>query len=63
MKDRAYDKNRVVKIDGENHEFYKNKSGEVIVHHKSGKDYNLGKESISEGVRDAKDWHKRNPGT
>jgi hypothetical protein len=62
-KDRAHEESRVVKIDGEAHEFYKNRKAEVIVHHKNGKDYNLGKESLSEGVKDAKDWHKRNPGT
>jgi hypothetical protein len=62
-KDRAHDKKRVVKIDGENHEFYKNDKGEAIVHHKNGKDYDLGKESIPDAIKDAKDWHKRNPGT
>jgi hypothetical protein len=62
-KDRAHDHRRVVKIDGKNHEFYHDSKGDAIVHHKNGKDYDLGKESLSEAVIDAKDWHKRNPGT
>jgi len=60
-KDRAHDHRRVVKIAGENHEFYHDSKGSAIVHHKDGRDYNLGKESLSAAVTDAKNWHKNNP--
>lgn len=59
-----------VKITGKKHSFKKNKKGEVIVDHAGKNDpkwdkINLtkkaGAKTIAQGVKAAKDWHKKNP--
>lgn len=59
-----------LKISGKKHTFKKNKKGDVIVDHAGKNDkkwdkINLtkvgGAKTISQGVKSAKDWHKKNP--